>query len=119
VGLFGGYHFFDSGHNLKDRAVFGARVGYNFTKYLGIEGSMEVVKSRVADAATTDFAKGRFLSPTESVRINFYHIDGIYHFSPDGDFNPYIVAGYGLASYSPSISTKAMSAINFGLGAKY
>lgn len=119
LGLFGGHHFFDGGHNLKDRPVYGGRIAYNFTKYFSLEGSMEVVKTRVDDAARTDGAKGRFLSPTNAVRIKLYHIDAVYHLKTDGNFTPYIVGGYGLVSYSPSISTKAMSAINFGVGTKY
>jgi OOP family OmpA-OmpF porin len=119
IGLFGGYHFFQSNHNLKDRPVFGGRVGYNFSKHFALEGVAEIVKSRVDDATLTDGIEGEFRSPTDKVRVNYYHIDAIYNLLPESKFDPFIAAGYGLARYSPSISTKAMSAFNFGVGAKY
>ena len=48
-----------------------------------------------------------------------YHLDLIYHFLPEGKFNPFIAAGYGIAHYSPKINTRNMSVIDFGVGAKY
>ena len=43
----------------------------------------------------------------------------VYHFMPDGKFNPFILAGFGGAHYSPTISTRDMAAFNVGVGAKY
>jgi OOP family OmpA-OmpF porin len=52
------------------------------------------------------------------VDLTFYHLDALYHFMPDGKFNPYVVAGIGGAHYSPDISNGDMAALNFGAGAK-
>ena len=48
-----------------------------------------------------------------------YHLDLVYHFMPEAKLNPFIVAGYGAAHYSPKINDQNMSLIDFGVGAKY
>ena len=122
LGLFGGYHLFDNGQNLKNRPVFGGLVGYNITDHLGIEGTVKVIKSRVDDTGNMDGREGRFRSPADKVRLTFYDVDAVYHFRPiwqQGNFDPFVTAGVGMAKYSPSISTKAMTAFNIGVGTKY
>jgi len=119
VGPFGGYNFFENKQNLKDRPVLGGRLGYNFTKHIGIEGAVEFIRSRVDDKAKTGAKKGQYRSPMDNVNLTFYHIDAVYHFKPDGKFNPFVLAGFGGAHYSPKISDKDMSSFNVGVGAKY
>ncbi len=116
---FGGYNFFENRQNLKDRPVLGGRLGFNFTKNFGIEGTGEFIKSRVDDEEKTFTKEGQFTSPIDNVRITFYHLDLVYHFIPEGNFNPFIVAGYGAAHYSPKINNRNLSIIDFGLGTKY
>jgi OOP family OmpA-OmpF porin len=119
VGPFGGYNLFENSQNLKNRPVFGGRLGYNFTRHFGIEGIVEFIDSRVDDKAITGAKEGQFRSPMDKVSLTFYHIDAVYHFMPDGNFNPFVVAGFGGAHYSPEISTNDMAAFNVGVGAKY
>ncbi len=120
VSPFGGYNFFESSQNLKNRPVFGGRLGYNFTKHFGIEGVGAFISSSVDDRAITGAKEGQFRSPMDGVDITFYHLDAVYHFIPDGKFNPFVVAGFGAAHYSQTISTKGdMAAFNVGVGAKY
>ena len=120
VSPFAGYNFFESRHNLNDRPVFGGRLGYNFTRHFGIEAVGEFIRSSVDDKTETFDRKAKFTSPIDDVDITSYHLDLLYHFIPEGNFNPFIVAGYGLAHYSPEkINTRDMAVINFGLGAKY
>jgi len=119
VGPFGGYSFFENKQNLRDRPVFGGRLGYNLTKHFGIEGAVEFIKSRVDDKVKTGAKEGQYRSPMDSVDLTFYHIDAVYHFMPDGNFNPFVLAGFGGAHYSPKISDKDMAAFNVGVGAKY
>ena len=116
---FVGYHFFANDKNLKNGSVDGGRVGYNFTNRFGAEVAMETIRTHVDDKTLTGSVKGEFRSPMDSVKINFYHIDAVYHFVPDGKFNPFIVAGFGNAHYKPSISNKAMATFDIGLGAKW
>jgi len=119
VGPFGGYNFFQNNQNLENRPVFGGRLGYNFTKHFGIEGAGEFIRTSVADKARTGLTEGQFGSPMDKVDLTFYHLDAVYHFIPDGNFNPFVVVGFGGAHYRPEISTKDMAAFNVGVGAKY
>jgi len=119
VGPFVGYNYFEDNQNLKDRPVFGERFGYNFTTHLGIEAAVEFIHTRVYDKTQTEASEGQFISPIHRVFPTFYHIDAVYHFIPEGKFNPFFVVGFGGASYRPEISTKDMGAFNVGVGAKY
>lgn len=119
VSPFVGYNFFEKVQNLENRPIFGGRLGYNFTNTFGIEGSWEYIRSKVDDKNKTFSKEGQFTSPISNVDINMYHLDLVYHFLPEGKFNPFIVAGYGAVNYSPKINSKNMSVIDFGVGAKY
>ncbi|MDO8282579.1 MAG: OmpA family protein [Thermodesulfovibrionia bacterium] len=118
VSPFVGYNFFESKQNLKDSPEFGGRLGYNFTKNFGIEGVVEFMKSRVDDKSITGTKEGQFRSPMDKVRLSLYHVDAIYHIMPDGNFNPFLVAGFGGVHYNPKMSDHDMAAFNFGIGAK-
>ncbi|MGD0280690.1 MAG: outer membrane beta-barrel domain-containing protein [Smithella sp.] len=114
-----GYNFFQNSQNLDDTAMFGARVGYNFTKYFGIEVAGQFMKADVNDTGKMDNTEGQFGYPMTKEDITFYHVDAVLHFIPDGKFNPFIVIGYGGAHYGPSIQNGGdMSAFNVGLGTK-
>ncbi|MCK9365099.1 MAG: OmpA family protein [Syntrophales bacterium] len=120
VGPFGGYNFFEDNQNLENRPVFGLRLGYNFTKYFGIEGVGEYINSRVDDKNLLWTKEGQFTSPIEKVDLTFYHLDFVYHFKPEGKFNPFALVGFGGTHYRPDTrSTKDMAAFNVGVGAKY
>jgi OmpA-OmpF porin, OOP family len=116
---FVGYNFFDSQHNIKDRPVFGGRIGYNFTNHFGAEGTGEFSKTRVDDKSQALTEQGQFTTPIHGVKITSYHLDLVYHFLPTEKFNPFIVAGYGASHYDPSINSKNMRLIDYGVGAKY
>ena len=116
---FGGYNFFQTEQNLKDRPMFGGRLGYNFTNHFGVELAGEYIDTRVDNTSLTGAREGRYRSPMDRVDMILYHIDAVYHFIPEGPFNPFMVLGFGGAHYDPKISTKDMAAFNVGLGAKY
>lgn len=119
VSPFVGYNFFEKTQNLKDHPLYGGRLGYNFTKHFGIEGAVEFINSGVDGSSITGAKEGQFRSPVDAVNLAFYHIDGVYHFMPEGKFIPFVVAGIGAARYSTEISDHDMSTFDFGIGAKY
>lgn len=89
-----------SGFNTKP--VFGGRVGYNFTKAIGIEGLFDYVPK------------------ADSVKFYRYGGEVLYHFMPDNKFVPYIAAGYaGFNTDKAGIFKKTHGAIDYGIGAKY
>ena len=116
---FAGYNFYDNQHNIKDRPVFGGRIGYNFTKHFGLEGSGEFSKTRVDDRNKVATEQAQFTSPTDDVKITSYHLNLVYHFLPEQKFNPFVVAGYGASHYNPEINDGDMQLLDYGVGAKY
>jgi len=119
VSPFVGYNWFQDKQNLKDRPVYGGRLGYNFTPHFGIEGTVEFIKTAVDDKGLTSIKEGQFGFPMDDVDLYFYHVDAVYHFMPEGKLNPFIVAGFGGAHYKPRVSDHDMPAFNVGVGAKY
>ncbi len=120
VSPFGGYNFFEERQNLEDQFIFGARLGYNFTKHFGIEAAGEFLQTEVDDKTEKYSREGEFTSPIDDVDITFYHVDLLYHFMPEGNFNPFLVAGFGAAHYSPeTINEDDMGIVSFGIGTKY
>ena len=116
---FAGYSFFEKRQNLEASPVFGGRLGYNFTNYLGIEGSGEFSRSEVDDRSTRFSKQGQYTSPIEDVNVTRYYLDLIYTFMPESKFNPFVVAGYGATNLHPKINNKNMSTLDYGVGAKY
>ena len=116
---FAGYNWFQDKQNLKDRPVYGGRLGYNFTPHFGIEGVVEFINTAVDDKGLTSVKEGQFGFPADDVDLYFYHVDAVFHFMPEGKLNPFIVAGIGGAHYKPRISNHDMAAFNVGVGAKY
>jgi OOP family OmpA-OmpF porin len=117
---FVGKMFFYNKANLKDQVIFGFREGYNFTKNLGIEGSFEFVHASVDDRTKPAAGNPYFGAPETAVSSFLYHIDGIYHFLPDGSFNPFVTGGLGAAIYQPNVnSTQGRLLADAGVGAKY
>jgi len=119
VSPFIGYNWFQNKQNLEDSLVYGGRLGYNFTPHWGIEATVEFINSSVDDKSRTGPKEGQFFSPTNDVDLYFYHVDAVYHFMPEGKFNPFVVAGIGGAHYKPRVSDHDMAAFNVGVGAKY
>jgi OmpA-OmpF porin, OOP family len=113
-----GYNFFESSQNLKNAPVFGGRLGYNFTKYFGVEVAGQYLTTNLDDKNKTNNTEGQFGYPMDRVDLYSYHIDAIVHLLPDNKFTPFIVAGFGGAHYDPRISTNDMPAFNVGVGAK-
>lgn len=119
VNPYAGVNFFQSSQNLKTAPVIGARLGYNITKYFGIEVAGQYIPTNVDDKGKMDNTEGQFGYPMDRVDLYSYHIDAIVHILPDSRFTPFIVAGFGGAHYSPTISTRDMAAFNVGVGAKF
>jgi len=116
---YAGYNFFDNQHNLKDRPIYGLRLGYNITNRFGIEGAVDFSDTGVDDKNATWDEEGQFTSPINDVDITSYSLDLLYHFMPESNFNPFIAVGYGANHYSPEINSRDMAVLNFGIGAKY
>jgi OOP family OmpA-OmpF porin len=118
VNPYAGYNFFQNSQNLENAPVYGGRLGYNFTRYFGLEIGGSFIKTNVDNKAKTDYTEGEFGYPMDGVDIYTYNINAVIHLIPDGKFNPFIEVGFGGTNYDPKISTHDMAAFNVGLGTK-
>jgi OmpA-OmpF porin, OOP family len=119
VSPFVGYHYFGKKQNLEDSFSYGGRLGYNFSRNLGAEVTLGVVKAHVDDKSLVGLAKGQYRSPTDSVDVKYYQVNAIYQFSPAQRLSPFVTAGIGRSRYSPRVMNNDSNTINLGVGAKY
>lgn len=104
----GGYSF-DNDKSLDGAVVYGIGLGYNFTKYFGLEASGEYLSTDV------DLP----VHPTSS-KISNYRLDGVFNLIPDSRVVPFVFAGFGGQSidYPRGIRNRTESAIDYGAGLK-
>jgi len=93
---FGGYRDWDSGVNLDSKALFGARVGIGFGRYLGIEGHYSWMSTHTEFGLSDSlfFPPGGSLSPPTDVEVQGYGADLILNLMPSTAFNPYLLGGW-------------------------
>lgn len=101
---------YEGRQHLETSPVFGARAGYNFTKYLGAE-------------ALFDFTRTR--STLSSATRDLYRFGGemFFNFTPDKTFVPYLAGGFSGLTFKGNsafpTSDKVVGSPSYGLGAKY
>jgi OOP family OmpA-OmpF porin len=106
----GGYTF-DGVEHLETAPVYGLRIGYDVTKYFGVE----LVGSYLATTRT--------LCKKTSVNALSYRLDLLYNLLPEGPLVPYLAVGGGAitkghgAGFHGGSNTDATA--NAGLGLKY
>lgn len=85
-----GYHFFDNGSNeaaLEDAAEVSVALGYRTTPHVGYELRYGMANPKLAAPFS---GKSRYKALTA---------DAYYRFRPYEDFQPYVLAGIGMASH--------------------
>src|SRR5512135_3902384 len=78
-------YFFPSADR-ADKGAAGLRLGYNFTKNWGLEGVYDHLSSKA----------------------ELFHANAMYHFMPEGAFNPFVTAGIGDAFIKDGTNNKFM-----------
>jgi OmpA-OmpF porin, OOP family len=108
----GGYTF-DGAESLETRPVVGLRLGYNFVKNFGLEGTFSYVATR-------------FTKPIpDTVNVLTYRLEGVYNFMPDRTLVPYLTIGGGGATLEMPVNAAISHphnhspTINFGGGIKW
>ena len=107
---FTGLYVFDGGQHMDSGPYYGLRGGYNFTSHLAAEAMFGYV-------TTESIREGdKFLG------VYRYGLDALYHFNPEGNFVPYVLAGFAATqtdgpSGAPPRGGRGM--IDYGLGVKY
>jgi OOP family OmpA-OmpF porin len=105
----GGY-LFDNKQHVSNAPVYGISLGYNFTKYFGVEGSGEYIATKynfpLSDSQTT---------------VGNYRLDGILNLIPDSRIVPFVFVGLGAQTidYPKDVSNSRASAVDFGAGLNF
>ncbi|HEX9776669.1 MAG TPA: OmpA family protein [Geopsychrobacteraceae bacterium] len=108
VSPFAGAYLFDNEQQLKDRAVYGLAVGYNFDRRWTGEAS-------VSGILTEEDVSGG-----EDVDITQARLDILYHFRPERAFVPFLAVGAGAARLSPDgLDNDTDFLFAYGAGFKY
>jgi OOP family OmpA-OmpF porin len=106
----GGY-MFEGTENLKNKPMYGLRIGYDFTKNCGVEGLIEFL--------TTDYD---IPALTSKANVFGYRLDALYNFLPEGRLVPYLAVGAGGRSLGydhAQVSSRNQVALDYGAGLKY
>lgn len=100
--VIGGYTY-DGKQHLDTNLVYGARLGYNFTKAFGVEALFDYVNTE---------------STKSDKKSDMYRYGGelLYHFMPDNDLVPYVAAGYAGLNFNDK---RPNGAFDYGAGLKY
>ena len=102
-----GYATFDSTFQLDDGIPIEGRVGLNFFRYVGIEGTYGKV---LADHET---------DPDRDFPLDHWSADLIFNILPNGTINPYVLGGYGQLNLDqPNGNRTDMQGWEYGGGLK-
>ncbi len=106
---YAGYTWFDNDQDVDDAPAYGLRLGYNFTKYFGLETSVEYINTNY----DTD-------NDSRSVNIGNYRLDGIFNLLPDSQLVPFVFAGIGgqYIDYPSGTHDRNAATVNYGAGLK-
>lgn len=105
------YYHFAAKRKIEYTWLPNLAVGYNFDRHLGIEASIGQVNTNTTKANAT---------PKQGVHGYLYMIDGLYHFNPYQNLEPYVAAGIGVLSIRPNgVDSEKQGNINAGLGLQY
>jgi OOP family OmpA-OmpF porin len=108
-----GVYKFEGNEDMSDSIAVGLRAGYNFTKYIGLEGYAHFVP--------TD--RSRWVGSSD-MNVAGYGVEGIFNILPDKAFVPFVAVGVGGIHYSESFqyTTENKSdkiTADYGAGVKY
>jgi len=106
----GGYAF-DSNQYLKSSAVYGLRLGYDFTRYFGMEAAGNMLWPIGERPVTAE----------DRCMVGNYHLDAIVNLLPRYRLVPYLAGGFGGQSinYPPAVQNKTAATVNYGGGLKF
>lgn len=119
VGIFGGEYMFKHKEHLHTAPNYGIKVGYDFTKYFGMEFSGEGLQTKLKRDSRVD----------HKYRVEAYNarLDSLIYLLPEGMVVPYVSVGVGgrtinspdnSADYPYNPGTTRNFLANAGLGAK-
>ncbi len=109
-----GMYKFEGNENMDNAIVLGLRAGYNFTKYIGVEGYGLWMPTKIRNDQ----------EQTQEINTYGYGIEGIFHILPNGAFVPFVAVGVGGIHYTATYELTTENKSNkitadYGAGFKY
>jgi OOP family OmpA-OmpF porin len=106
----GGF-IFDNEQLFNNAPVYGLRLGYDFTRYFGLEASGNIINTRYDQPLAVDRGSNAYN----------YRMEGIVHLLPQYRWVPFLAAGFGGQSidYPKAIQNTANWAADYGGGLKF
>ncbi len=111
-----GMYKFEGNEDMHSAINLGLRAGYNFTKYIGVEGFAHWTPTGPIGEA--EWSRG------SNVNVFGYGMEGIFHILPNGAFVPFVAVGVGGVHYSTTWqdtfeNKRDKIAADYGAGVKY
>jgi len=95
-----GFYKFEGNEDMDSSIALGLRLGYNITKYVGIEGYAHYVPTRIQSVGQ-GYSAGYWDPNTgQSMQAIGYGIEGVVNLLPDRNIIPFLAAGIGGMHYS-------------------
>ncbi len=111
-----GYYKFEGSEDMESSIALGLRLGYNFTRFFGVEGYAHYVPTKVL--------WGDIYNSTSNMKFVGYGLEGIVNILPNGPIVPFVAAGIGGTHYSTAFEMTTEDrrnkfATSYGGGLKY
>jgi len=105
-----GYYGFEGDQNVDDGVVGGLALGYNISKRWAAELEVRYVDADIEQKGLDDV----------DLEVWSAGMNALYHFNPDGNFVPYVSAGFGIMYFDgDDFDVDSDYMMNWGVGAKY
>lgn len=100
-----GYHMFDSDTHLGNDHYGSLGLGYTFTSHWGLEFAYQQ-------------GSAELINTTQKIDLKQVRLDALYHFSRDGQVQPYLLIGGGSERWQDGLIAAENSLVNVGAGLK-
>jgi OmpA-OmpF porin, OOP family len=105
VGAFVGGYFFGNSQDALNAVIYGAGLGYDFSKRVGIEGNYGIFKTKT-------------YSTSKSSDGHLYRLEGLFYFDPYEGIVPYLAVGVGGLNIDHAGKVEDNYLADFGAGVK-
>jgi outer membrane protein OmpA-like peptidoglycan-associated protein len=102
---YGGWSHFDSGSNLKDKPVYGARLGVMFGRIIGLEGTYGWIPGETNWGPTLYRPIDKSGLAAVGANVQHFGLDAMFRLPFGSKLSPYVVGGYQQISYDSDLES--------------
>lgn len=101
--LAGAYYHFEHSRELHNKGVPNSSLAYNLDEHWAVEATVGVINTNSKGNSEDDSDENDSGDDNDNaVHGMLYMVDGVYHFSPFGQFEPYVLGGIGVIGLKPN-----------------